>query len=76
MLLVVYNILKYTMIPSFTKRLKVVGVATLKKNPRPPIPKWSDESCLQKNEGSQTKYILSTTCQIDVVNKQLAPPLS
>ena len=36
-----------------------------------PMPKWSNDSCLQENQESYTTCTLSMTCQIDVVNKQL-----
>ena len=48
--------------------------ATLGKNLGPPMPKWSNDSCLQENQESQRAFTLSVTSQIDVVNKQLVPP--
>ena len=40
------------------------------------MPKQSDDSGLHENEESWKTCALSMTCQIDVVNKQLAPPLN
>ena len=79
-----YNIQKYTIIPSFTKRFEIVVAATLRKNLGFPMPKRSNNSYLQENEEhslqcTHTLFIqctLSMTCKIDVVNKQLVPPLN
>ena len=71
-----YNIQKYTIIPSFTKRFEIMVAATLGKNLGPPILKWSNNSYLQENQELKTTCTHSMTCQIDVVNKQLVPPLN
>ena len=71
-----YNIQKYTIIPSFTIHFEVMVAATLWKGLRPPMPKRSNDSYLQKNREPYRTYILSMTCQIDVVNKKLVPPLN
>ena len=49
--------------------------ATLGKNLGPPVPKRGSDSYLQENQELQTTWTLSMTCQINVVNKQLVPPL-
>ena len=53
-----------------------LAAATLEKNLGSLMSKRSDDSCLQENQELQTTCTLSMTCQIDVVNKQLVPPLS
>ena len=50
--------------------------ATLGKNLGPTIPKRSNESYLQENQEPETTCFLSMTCQGNVVNKQLVPPLN
>ena len=50
--------------------------ATPGKNLGPPMPKRSNHSYLQENQELQTICTLSITCQINVVNKQLLPPLN
>ena len=50
--------------------------ATLGKNLGPPAPKRGSDSYLQENQELQTTWTLSMTCQINVVNKQLVPPLN
>ena len=62
--------------PRVTKRFEITVAATLGKNLGPPMPKQSDDSCLQENQESQTTCTLPMNCQIYVVNKQLVPPLS
>ena len=47
--------------------------ATLRKNLGSPMPKPSDDSCLQEAVGNMHVFV---ACQIDVVNKQLVSPLS
>ena len=49
---------------------------TLGKILEPPIPKQSNESHVQENQEPQTTCTLSMTCEIDVVNKELVPPLN
>ena len=49
--------------------------AALEKNLGPPLPKQSDDSCLQENQEPQTTCPFSMTYQSDVVNKQLVRPL-
>ena len=49
--------------------------ATLGKNLGPPMPKRSNDSYLQENQELYTTCTLSMTYQINVVNKQLVPPL-
>ena len=41
---------KYTFIPNFTKRFKIMVAATLGKNLGPPIPKRSNDSYFQENQ--------------------------
>ena len=62
--------------PRFTKCFEIMVEATHGKNLGPPMPEQSDDSGLHENEESWTTCALSMTCQIDVVNKQLAPPLN
>ena len=42
----------------------------------PAMSKRDNDSNLQENQELQTTCPLSMTCQINVVNKQLAPPLN
>ena len=44
-----YNIEKYTIIPSFTKRFEIMMAATLGKTLGTPMPKRSNDSYLQEN---------------------------
>ena len=50
--------------------------AALGKNLGSPMPKWSNDSYLQKNQELQTTCTLSMSCQINVANKHLVPPLN
>ena len=45
-----YNIQKYTIIPSFTKRFEIMVAAALGKNLRPRMSKQSNDSYLQENQ--------------------------
>ena len=60
----------------FVKCFEIMVATTLGKDPGPPMPKRSDESCLQENQASQTTCTLPMNCQMYVVNKQLVLPLS
>ena len=71
-----YNIQKYTFIPSFTKCFQIMVAASLGENLGLAMPKRSNDSYLQKNQELCTTCTLSTACQINVVNKQLVPPLN
>ena len=62
--------------PRFTKCFEIMVATTLGKNLGPPMPKRSDDSCLQETKESQTTCTLPMNCQIYVVNKLLVPPLS
>ena len=50
--------------------------ATLEKILRPPMPKRSNDSCLQENQEKSTTCTLSVTCQSDIVNKKLVLQLN
>ena len=62
--------------PRFPKCFEIMLATTLAKNLGPPMPKRSDDSCLQENQEPWTTCTLPMNCQIYVVNKQLVPPLS
>ena len=62
--------------PRSTKCFGIMGATTFVKNLGPPMPKRNDNSCLQENQQSQKTCTLPMNSQIDVVNKQLVPPLS
>ena len=66
----------YTFVPNFTKRFEITVTATLGKNVGPPMTKWSNVSYLQENQELYTTCTLSMICQINVVNKELGPPLT
>ena len=50
--------------------------ATPGKNLEPQMPKRSNDSYLHENQEPETTCTFSMTCLIDVVNKQLIPPLN
>ena len=50
--------------------------ANLGKNLGSSISKCSNDSYLQEHQELQTTCTLSTTCQINVANKQFAPPIN